>query len=102
MADSGVFERRTTGEARVVYAASTALCGLGWASTVWPVVPGLILAVIVAVGVTIALRRHAARTRVVREVRAQVAWEQARRSDEVDDVFDAPHLHAVDAEREAA
>lgn len=103
MPDSGVFERRTTGEARVVYAASMALCGLGWASTVWPVVPGLIFAAIVAVGVVVGMRRRAARTRVTRAVRAQWAWEQGPpRYDEVGDVFGAPHLHAVDAERDAA
>lgn len=105
MPDSGVFERRTTGEARVVYAASIALCGLGWASTVWPVVPGLIFGVIAAVGVAVGLRRHAARMRVAREIREQTeaAWEQGPpRSDEVGDVFGATHLHAVDAERNAA
>lgn len=103
MPDSRVFERRTIGEARVVHAASIALCGLGWASTVWPVVPGLIFAVLVAVGVAVALRRRAARTRVARAVRAQWAWEQGPpRYDEVSDVFGAPHLHAVDAERDAA
>lgn len=107
MAEQGVFERRTRGEARVVCAGSAALCGLGWASSVWPVVPGLVFAALVAVGAAIALRRRAARLRITRAVGEQAAWEQGPpRYDEVSDVFSdvlgAPHWSVVDAQRDAA
>lgn len=107
MAEIGVFERRTRGEARVVYAGSTALCALGWASSVWPVVPGLIFAAPVAAGVVVALLRRAARLRIARAVGEQAAWEQGPpRYDEVSDVFSdvlgTPSLSIVDAERDAA
>ena len=102
MADRGVFERRTTGEARVVWAGSVALASLGWASTVWPVVPGLIFAVLVAVGVAVAARRHAVRVRVARTIRekADAAWEPDPPRHEW--VFDGPPVHVVETERDAA
>lgn len=113
MAETGVFERRSRGEARVVWAGSVALCGLGWASTVWPVVPGLIVAALVAIGVAVAVSRRAAGLRLARAIREQAprdqeVWDQAARGqgppreDEVSDVFGTPVLHVVDAERDAA
>lgn len=109
MAEMGVFEHRTRGEAGVVWAGSIALCGLGWASSVWPVVPGLIFAALVAVGAAVALRRRAARLRITREVGEQRAWEQGpprydEVSDEFSDVLGTSHwsIADVDAQRDAA
>ena len=107
MADAGVFERRTRGEARAVWAGAVALCGLGWASSVWPVVPGLIFAVLVAVCAVVALRRRAARLRIARAVGEQAAREQGLpRYDEVSEVFGDPRGEPVvsvpDVERDAA
>lgn len=107
MADAGVFERRTRGEARAVWAGSVVLCVLGWASSVWPVVPGLIFAALVTVCVVVALRRRAARLRIARAVGEQAMWEQGPpRYDEVSDVFGdlcgEPVVSFPDVDRDAA